>query len=170
MSLLENICLVLGSLVLYALLIIWAWRSARREAWAMIAASTCIGALITLDATLINEPDWIFALPVLIITLLFGGSAFSFPLVRHYHWFTSQYGWLGRLVYAIITILLIPGILDSDNDGKSTYTIFGQPGENLWNAILIIEGVFWLPMLVYEAICWYQHRKPRTKLIKNKLL
>ncbi|GHO49369.1 hypothetical protein [Ktedonospora formicarum] len=134
----------------------------------MLAASTSIGILVTLDAALVNEPQWIITLPVLVITLLFGGSVFSFPLVKHYHWFTSQYGWLGRLVYAIITILLIPGILNSDNS-TSTYTIFGQRSENLWDAIIIIEGVFWLPMLVYEAIRWYHHRKPHTRLLKDKL-
>lgn len=172
LSLLENICLAGGSLLLYVLLVAWAWRSSRPEAWAMLIVSTCIGILITLDATLVASPSWVFSLPVLILTLLFGGSVFSFPLVRHYDWFTTHYGWLGRLVYAVVISLLIPGILDSNNNGSSTYTIFGQAGESMWSAIILIEGVFWLPMLLYEGLRWYSNRRASTRadLIKNKLL
>ena len=87
------------------------------------------------------------------LILLFGGAVFCFPLVRNYSYLTMQYGWIARLGYALLTCLLVTVILTSDPPGQGYgYRLLGRGFESVWDAFWIIEGIFWLPLLVYEAL------------------
>src|SRR3954468_12777039 len=93
MSPLQAGFLLISSFLWYMLLLVSVWLRQERKGWAMVATSTLIGILVALDARFVDEPEWLFTLPVLTLILLFGGAVFGFSLVRNYSSMTTRYGW-----------------------------------------------------------------------------
>jgi hypothetical protein len=165
MSLLPAGLLLIGSFLWYMLLLVWVGFRHGRQGWAMVAASTLIGVLVALDAWFQSEPDWLFTFPVVTLILLFGGAVFGFSLLSNYSSMTTRYGWIGRLVYALLTCLLVPAILTSDPPYHGYgYLLFGHGFASVWEALCVIEGIFWLPILLYERLCRIPKQgKPATR-------
>lgn len=54
----------------------------------------------------------------------------------------------------LLTCLLMPAILTSDPPEQGYgYLLLGHGFASVWEALWVIEGLFWFPILVYEGLC-----------------
>jgi hypothetical protein len=167
-----NLIVVLVALATSAALLLWARQPGHRDREAYVSAITGAGILVVIANVFAPAIGWwggvrrtYFQAPLLILALLTGVGAMGWfaLLLMGYRWLANRSPKLTLLVSGLIMLVLLPAatVIGDQFGTRSGVVTFGG-GYTVWHDVLVGEGFFLAPILLYEVLRRHLGAPPAT--------
>lgn len=139
-----------------ASLITWARQSDNPDDMALALALIIDGVLIVIMNIIAPVMGWwhgpYFETRLIPLALLHFSAPMPFGLLLlGYRWLAARQRWLAAALYALLALLMIPGIMRLDNQVLENGWFDWGNGYQLWHDVLLGVILFVIPPILYEA-------------------